>query len=179
MPLRTLQAMLATALLLKRPSLALCLVLGFVGFLRTTEILQLSVDNIKLYAPSQSIVLVLAHTKTTGRRLAKESLVLAEPSVFRLVSHLLPSQGRLWKGSFSSFLKVVRALAAHLGYPRDLFTGYSLRRGGATWHYLQNNSLAATMLRGRWQQEKTARIYLDDARASLVTLHESNECRAR
>ena len=50
------------------------------------------------------------------------------------------------------------------------FVPYSLRRGGATDLYLRCNNLDPVMLRGR----TTARIYLDDARASLIQMRLSS-----
>jgi len=35
---------------------------------------------------------------------------------------------------------------------------------------MKTNSLDAVMIRGRWREATTARIYLDDARATLVKL---------
>ena len=40
---------------------------------------------------------------------------------------------------------------------------YSLRRGGATQHFLAGNSLHRTCLRGRWNNTSTARIYVNEA----------------
>ena len=47
---------------------------------------------------------------------------------------------------------------------------YSLRRGGATFFYTQTSSLDSVMIRGRWKDQSTARIYLGDARATLVRM---------
>ena len=40
---------------------------------------------------------------------------------------------------------------------------YSLRRGGATAHFLEHGSLDKTAVRGRWPSTKTARIYINEA----------------
>eukprot|EP00971_Amphidinium_carterae_P347433 6489442-Amphidinium_carterae.1 len=171
--------MVATALLLNRPSLALLLTLAFVAFLRTSEMLSLSGTTVKAFPHSHSVVIALPSTKTTGKKLAQESVVLVDPMIYRMVRAMLPREGRLYPFTFPRFLQGFRALAVHLGYPVGLFSGYSLRRGGATSHYILHNNLASTMTLGRWQRERTARIYLDDARSSIVTLSESAECRTR
>ena len=179
MPLRTLRAMVSTALLLRRSGWALALTLGFTAFLRTSEALSLSAETVRLFFAARCVAIALPSTKTTGRRLAAESVVLHEPPIFDLARQCLPSAGPLFEGTLADFQRMLRLLSVHLGYPADLFTGYSLRRGGATWHYLTHDSLAATMSRGRWQREQTARIYLDDARATLVMLRETPECQRR
>lgn len=50
------------------------------------------------------------------------------------------------------------------------FVPYSLRRGGATYFYVLLNSLDFVVVRRRWKDVATACIYLDDARASLITM---------
>ena len=51
-----------------------------------------------------------------------------------------------------------------------LITVYSLRRGGASWDFLQHQSMERTLLRGRWQSTSSARIYLQDATAMVTYL---------
>ena len=43
----------------------------------------------------------------------------------------------------------------------DDYTPYGIRRGGATWYFLETASLDATLSRGRWATTKTARSYVD------------------
>ena len=54
---------------------------------------------------------------------------------------------------------------------------YSFRRGGATWHFLTEQNIEQTLLRGRWALTSTARIYLQDAAATLSHLQISDEQR--
>ena len=65
------------------------------------------------------------------------------------------------------FRREFRTLTAGFGV-QGLFQPYSLRRGGATWHFAAGKSLDATIVRGRWQSSKTARIYIEDAVAAEV-----------
>ena len=50
------------------------------------------------------------------------------------------------------------------------FSAYSLRRGGASHAFATGVHFDELLLRGRWQSVKTARIYLDSGRASLVRM---------
>ena len=45
------------------------------------------------------------------------------------------------------------------------FLPYSVRRGGATAHFVQDGSLDITCERGRWGNMKTARVYVNTALA--------------
>ena len=49
------------------------------------------------------------------------------------------------------------------GLPAAHWRPTSLRRGGATEDFLRHGQLDRTMLRGRWNSQKTARIYIDAA----------------
>ena len=53
----------------------------------------------------------------------------------------------------------------HLQHPR--LTPYGLRRGGATHHFLEQESYDRTAELGRWAQVKTARLYIEGAAAEL------------
>ena len=48
------------------------------------------------------------------------------------------------------------------------FKPYSLRRGGATYHFRIFNSLSKTVIYGRWQSPKSARLYINDGLATLA-----------
>ena len=47
---------------------------------------------------------------------------------------------------------------------------YSLRRGGATWWFCQHGNLDRVMVLGRWQAQKTARMYLNESRTILAEM---------
>lgn len=68
-------------------------------------------------------------------------------------------------------------LLDHLGIPGQ-FSMYSFRRGGATWHFLSSQSLERTLLRGRWGSSSTARIYLQDAAATVSHLQLTDDQRS-
>eukprot|EP00971_Amphidinium_carterae_P160831 3188868-Amphidinium_carterae.2 len=58
--------------------------------------------------------------------------------------------------------------ASYFGFARFWILLRSLRRGGATSHYLEHANLPMTMIRGRWQQQSTAQKYIDSAMAFIL-----------
>ena len=74
---------------------------------------------------------------------------------------LVPGGSHHFRGGFQN------AIGA-LGLHEWRFKPYCLRRGGATELYRTTADIALTCSRGRWAHVKTARIYLNDAWASLA-----------
>ena len=67
-------------------------------------------------------------------------------------------------------------MCAKLGFEHPKMSGYSLRRGGASWHFHAYNSYDLTTEAGRWSQIRTARIYIDQAAADAArTLHSKED----
>ncbi|CAE8673485.1 unnamed protein product, partial [Polarella glacialis] len=58
------------------------------------------------------------------------------------------------------------------------FSPYCLRRGGATRYFQQTGFLDRCCHIGRWQDSKTARIYIEDGLAVLCRLSLDNKCEA-
>ena len=50
------------------------------------------------------------------------------------------------------------------------YNWYSLRRGGATAFFVKTSSMERTLIRGRWEAATTARIYIQEATASVGEL---------
>ena len=50
------------------------------------------------------------------------------------------------------------------------FRPYSLRRGGATHGWLTFADLPRTVMRGRWANLKTAKIYINDGWQQIVNM---------
>ena len=48
------------------------------------------------------------------------------------------------------------------------FKPYSLRRGGATHHFRSQGQLSRTIVRGRWNSARAARVYINDGIAALA-----------
>ena len=129
--------------------------------------------------PSGHVVLALHSTKT-GRGQV-QSVSLFDPLLMgccqclwcgsprKLSALLLPTP----RGA--SFKKVLEFLLV----PPSTFSLYSLRRGGATYHWQRTRNFEFTMLMGRWQEQRTCRIYLDEARALLIPFEASAASNSR
>ena len=83
----------------------------------------------------------------------------------RLTRTLLPGDP-LVDMSQQKFRALFTDLCKTLRITHMCFKPYSLRRGGATYHYRRFGNLDRTMLRGRWACLRTARIYITDGLAT-------------
>ena len=80
-------------------------------------------------------------------------------------------QGRpLWPHSSQAFRDSLQNLFEHFGLESFKFRGHSLRRGGASYDFDTYRNLERTLLRGRWQSTRVARIYITDALARLTQM---------
>eukprot|EP00438_Fugacium_kawagutii_P004504 Skav200103 [mRNA] locus=scaffold694:661032:664628:- [translate_table: standard] len=149
---------------------AAALLVGFDCLLRAGEIYELKVGNIT-WASGRAILTL--HSTKTGQRKGAEEMVFCESHLAtkwlkkacagRRSSDYIIERTRL------QFRTLFFNLLTHFGISGNLSL-YSLRRGGATWHFLGERSMESTLIRGRWQSTSTARIYLADAAATLVHL---------
>ncbi len=171
MPWMVLKALVATAWKLGHYDMGLCLLLGFVFYLRTMEMITLKFDDIVVDSGRGQVILCLDNTKTSGP--FSQSLVVRNPRLARIISFgcsKLQGQDRIWPYSVSLFRSCFTRLLLHFDLLSFNFSLYSLRRGGATFSYASTHDLNRVVLQGRWKDIKTARLYLDDARANLVRL---------
>ena len=110
----------------------------------------------------------LPWTKRRQRREARERWTLDDPFLGRLLkvvaNRQLPQNLICPSGDRQLRLFFQRA-NAQLGFAASFYKPYSLRRGGATHDYMSNKNLAKTILRGRWSELKTARLYINDGLA--------------
>ena len=100
-----------------------------------------------------------------------ESVVLKDPVLIQFLHVLLPRilpGEHLWPKDSQSFRTHFRKLCTDARLPPLPWRPYSLRRGGATAHFLQFGSLDKTAVRGRWQSTRTARLYVDEGVAALA-----------
>ena len=155
-----------------RVDLACLLLIGFVGLLRTSELLSLSVDNVRIYSPCL-MVIALLNTKSSRRKAGAEHVTIRDPVVILITQRVLqatPNHAALYKSSRPQFAREFRGLVqwARLSDPR--WTPDSLRRGGTTWFFHSCKSMDSTILKGRWQAAVTARMYIEDAVAQAVSV---------
>ena len=156
--------MIGTALECNCLPLAAGIALGFHCFLRTGELFALHCSDVQVGEKGGAVV--LQHTKKGMRDIVS----INDPLVLTLVKmRLLHSCAGDWfcdmpaakaRSMFADFLEALEL--THLG-----LRWYSLRRGGATHHFCKFGQMESTLVRGRWESSRTARIYLTEGMAAL------------
>lgn len=159
-------------------SAAAAFLVGFDTFLRPGELYRLTKQDIT-WAGGLA-VLSLKKTKSGQRRNVAEMVVchsrVANFWLWKALQHKKPHD-LLLDETPSQFRSLFFDLLQHLEVP-GYFSLYSFRRGGATWHFLSQDNIEQTLLRGRWASTSTARIYLQDAAATLSHLQISPDQKA-
>ena len=152
-------------------SLGLTILLSFVFFLRIGEAMNLTFPDITLERSSCSVVLRLGYTKSSKQ--FQQFVAHSDQRFYFLSSHLLShlsGTGPIWPYSLTYFRSCFTGLADFFDLSSLHLVPYSLRRGGATHFYSTHKALDFVMIQGRWKDQRTARQYLDDARATLISL---------
>ena len=161
-----------------RDDLAVVLLVGFTCLLRTTEALSLTPGQVTLVANGTKAVIFLPQSKGCVRSGVPDQVTLEDPLVVRALARCMEAKSPsvpIYQGSAKTFGDDVRWAANLFGVSHKKLTPYGLRRGGATWHFLRYGSLDATAVLGRWEQVRTARIYIQGAAASLAEWKLSTE----
>ena len=150
------------------------ILIAFHALLRTGELCCVQASHFVRPGKAGPIFLTLLKTESGIRRgdLA-ESVVLTDPVLIQYLhvplTRILPGE-HLWPKNSQSFRTHFRELCADAGLPPLPWRPYSLRRGGATAHFLQFGSLDKTAVRGRWESTRTARLYIDEGVAALASI---------
>ena len=168
MPWSVLRTLAGVAWELGHVDLPLLLLLGFCFYLRSMEMITLSSDAIQVDASRGVTFVTLFQTKTS--RQYQQSLVFRNPELAKIVALAkakLPV-GPIWSFGARAFRLAFASLLEYLDLSPFHFSLYSLRRGGATFSYLRSHNLDKVAIQGRWKDHRTAKIYLDDARAELL-----------
>lgn len=172
LPLEMVESMVGYAIFKKDHAFALTLLLGFYGMLRTGELLSLTSSHIMVKNPRGPAVISLGLTKTGKRQGVAESITVHVEDVCRRLHQwclskpkkaLLAGPAHVWRKKFSDALKA-------LSFEKWDFRPYSLRRGGATHAFSQHGSMDKLLIAGRWQSQKTARLYVNQGLAVLAEL---------
>ena len=171
-PESVLQAMVGWGLYHGYFSFATSLLLCFYGILRTGELLEVSRKRVEISSKLRVCVVSLGLTKAGKRAGVQESVTVGHDLAFRFMQHwfslasshqkLCPTPAR-WRKLFKLCVEALHLESLEL-------RPYSLRRGGATWWFAQHGNLDRVMLLGRWQAQKTARLYLNESRAVLAEM---------
>ena len=157
----------------QKPGLAAAYLVGFMGFLRIEELLWLSPTNLA-FVSVHTLVCNLGFTKGGSRRGAKELVRLTErylvPLVRRLI-HCLDPQLPLIGSTNQGFRKKFSDACRRLGLTPLNLRPYSMRRGGASHHFILHKDIGSTLFIGRWDSVKTGRIYVTEGAAELAAMH--------
>ena len=167
-----LKAMAGFAIFHQQEDMALSLLLGFYGLLRTGELLGIQNKHVAMTSPSKVAVISLGLTKSGKRVGASESITIGVLEVLQLLwawkcrtpasAFLCPSPCK-WRSAFSH-------IVSQLQLSDWQFRPYSLRRGGATMWFQRHSSFDKLLVQGRWSAARTARIYLNDSLATLAEM---------
>ena len=166
-----LQALASIAWSQGAPNVALLLYIGFNCFLRTAEMLSLQFCHLMPHARKPEVAVVIPFAKTSNGN--AQVLLVHDYNIWLLSKALLtkePSTALLWAGTPHQFRKLWASLLSVLDFACDDYSPYGVRRGGATWYFLETGSLDATLARGRWAISKVAKQYIDDGTLTLAKM---------
>ena len=151
------------------------LILAFHCLLRTGEALQLIPEDFAL--GDHSGICALKFTKSGKRNSASEAISILDPVVLESVRSLLIMRHQqnlstlpLWSGSKSALRTRFKKLCQLFGVEHHQFRPYSLRRGGATHWFQCSKSMESTLIRGRWESSRVAKIYISDGLSYLPSI---------
>ena len=178
--LQTIKAFCGYAVYLGEPEFALTLAIGYHGILRTAEMYHIAIGDMEIDHRKSTAVLTLPQSKSGTRYNVIESVVLDEPAILRrwkdMTEGMLPGDLLFPQGP-RHFRKLFDDIAFKLELPKGLlFKPYSVRRGAATAFFRETGSMSKTCVRGRWNNEKSCRIYVNEAVQSLAALRQTDRC---
>ena len=159
-----------------------CLYVGFHCMLRTEEMLTALTSHVQINPVSLTGVIALPNTKRGQTQAAWELVTIDEP---RVGAALLRRQAKARAGETVSpvtpitFRKLFKSACEFLGLDILNCKPYSVRRGGATHDFLTSGNLQRTLFRGRWQETKTAKIYINDGLAFQTAMSSSAATNAK
>lgn len=166
LPSDLLLGMATFALIKGKKRLALALLVGFTGLLRTGEILGLSQQTMSIHGKCTLLSVSLPESKSGHRRGETETVLIHDEIVILLAEKVLRDlmhDENLLDMTFREFSKELVDLAGYCGCTDPTLTPYCLRRGGATWHFTKYQSYDLTQELGRWTHAKTAKQYINQA----------------
>jgi hypothetical protein len=149
------------------------MLVGHHCLLLTAEICPLRVMDICVDARRREGVLRLVDTKSGHRSAMDEGVVITDPLLVDLVRwvtfEISPCETLVGLTS-GSLRKALEVALRELGLEGFQYKPYSLRRGGATTLFKATRNMSYVVVRGRWASQRTARIYVLEAVASLTKL---------
>ena len=160
---------------------AVTMLVGFLGLLRTEEMLSLRRRQLR-FIQDKLVVISLPGSKGSQRKGYDECVLIHDPMAIRLLLRVVQGLGgeeRVFDGSLRDLGARIKRYAEAFGVSDPSLTPYCLRRGGATWHFARYASLDATQALGRWEHASTAKIYINQALSDSTALSLSGRAAAR
>ena len=117
--------------------LAILFLVGFIFFLRTQELLELTPEDFKIDTSEGTVLLRIRTTKTTNN--AQQSLAVQDAALAGVLQFLLVRARpdfKLWSFSMTLFRNVLRSFTDLFELAEFNFVPCSFSRGGATSLYL-------------------------------------------
>jgi integrase len=147
-----------------RLDFAVGVILSFDCLLRISELIGLHVDDVG--DSDSAMALRLRKTKTGDNKYAK--LRKAETKALLRCWLKRKESGKLFDFSAQQFRRAFRGICQGIGLD-DSYVPHSCRHGGATELFEQTQDLQLVMIYGRWAVESSARAYIQDGRALLIS----------
>ena len=166
--LQLLMAMAGWAVLKNDFVFAASLMLTWHCLLRAGELFAVKPEHISISRDKG--VVALPHTKTSQRSGAWEAVTIYWPLLAIMLGVVLKLQRSrqqiyLWDRGPVRFRKIFQDALDDLDLQRFNFKPYGLRRGGATHYFRECGALDKTLLRGRWNCPRAAKVYITDGLA--------------
>lgn len=168
LPPEVIMAFAGLAIATKQPELAALLLVAYLAFLRTGEFVSLSPAKVAVDTRRGLVLVALPSTKTSRQR--EETVCVEHHRVPKLVASVLPNLrgAPFWDGTRVSFRSLFTQFIEFFSLEQWSFTPYSIRRGGASHAFATGSTFDELKVKGRWQSDRTARLYLDTGRAALI-----------
>jgi integrase len=158
-----------------RMDFAVATVLAFDCLLRISEFCKLQVSDVafpgdlRMGIGFDEAALRLRSTKTGPNK----SVRILTPAVHKLLRwwcSTRPASGPLFAFSAPQYRRAFRSICDGLGLDRT-YVPHSLRHGGATALFNATKNIGLVMHHGRWAAERSARHYIQDGCAILISLN--------
>ena len=173
LPVLVARALVGLALQLGCYEFGFLIALAFHAYLRTGEFLRLRFTDVQ--ASRDTGVVNIQASKTGLRFNTCEAVAIYDKTVLdlwqKLCRHRTFAEDQLiWQKSGTAFRRQFGDFLLALNLGQCHFQPYSLRRGGATFHFMNRRTLEAILIRGRWRSLSVARLYLEDGLSHAATL---------
>jgi integrase len=161
---------------------AVATLLAFDCYLRIGELTNIRVCDVALRGNLHfgnaytGAAIGLPNTKTGPNQFVTVSLPIVEQLLQHHVDSLLcvsnTKSQSLFNLSKEQYRKIFYMARDQLGLSKYLFTPHSLRHGAATCDYMKGKTVEDILLRGRWRQALSARIYIQSGQMLLISVDE-------